>query len=438
MSTKKTLIAIAALVVCIGGPLYFQHQVKTRVNNFKMTVDKLENALPEGLKQEHTQEVGWFSSSGVYTILEARPDSDYSPVGVVSYEIKHGLGDIFSKYYNVSMDMDVNWSNLGNFIIPDTTTPYFKFQGKYFKDGNFEMDGVAQDLVWKSEDAGTEMKTKGNTMRITYDKNSELSVIDHKIEKIYDEAAGEEFNNLRMVYQYNADVDNRNLFSVDYSLDSVKQGYAEFKGVNFHMNLSEKGSYLDSDFRVKVDSVTSVIAGDKDFSFDMEMAINRLDNRFHKKILSLGEQDDVSEKDKVEALKLFHEMIDNGFGVNINKLKIKASEDSLDASVKFNFKKKDEINDTFVKRSSLESNVLFVSPFVTSAINVVPPELRSLMTGKLNEVKVNFLYDAGNVQLNGSKLGEEYGEFITEWLKSWEDQIEELKTMQFSEDDKTV
>lgn len=426
MSTGKVIIAVAVAAVCIGGPLYLHNKVKSKVAGFAQSVDKIATILPKNLKQEHTYESGFFSTTGKY-VLSAKDEESFSEVGVVEYKMDHGLSHLFSSKYPLSMTLNFNWNELPHFDITDASKPYYVLTGSYQTNGSFDLAGEAQDLKVKIEETETEMVVSGNHLDISYDKSKGEAVVKNIIKKISDEQAGEEFNDIVSAYKYTLPEGAKSgYFDVDVSVGSAKQGYADFYGLNMHVNGGEQGDYVNAGFSLKADKITSALAGNKVFSFDMAMSLKDLEAPLYRKLAELGDLDkEISLEQSEELVKLLQDTIDGGFKWNIDRLNVTDTEDQLKSELKFSLAKK-EGNQTFKDRSSLSSNVYLKSPFVSSAINVIPPELRDLMVGKVNEINVDFLYKSGKVVLNGNQLPEEYSEFLNEYLLGLEESLQDI------------
>ena len=74
MSNGKIIIGVAIVAAAIGGPFYVHNQVMKKASGFSQSVDKMAQALPENMKQEHTQKPGFFETTGEYKLFFKRAD----------------------------------------------------------------------------------------------------------------------------------------------------------------------------------------------------------------------------------------------------------------------------------------------------------------------------------------------------------------------------
>lgn len=425
MSTGKVIIAVAVATVCIGGPLYLHNKVKTKVAGFSQSVDKIAKILPENLRQEHIQDSGFFSTTGKYRLL-SKEENELKEVGVIEYKMDHGIAHLFSSQYPLAVTLNFNWSELPHLNIADSTKPYYVLNGGYQTNGSFNLAGMAQDLKVKVEDSETEMVVSGNHIDINYDKSKGETFVKNTIKKILDEQAGDEFNNIVASYKYTLPENAKSgYFDIDVSMDSAKQGYADFSGLNMHINGGEQGDFVNAGFSLKADKITSALAGKKVFSFDMAMSLKDIEAPLYRKLAEITDIDSISLTQKEELSQLFKQTIDGGFKLSVDRLNVTDTEDQLKSEFKFVLSKK-EGEQTFIDRGTVASKVYLKSPFVSSAINIIPPELRDLMVGKVNEINVDFLYNAGKVVLNGNQLPEEYSEFLNNYLLGLEQSIDDM------------
>lgn len=424
MSNGKIIIGVAIVAAAIGGPFYAHNQVMKKAAGFAQSIDKMAQALPENMKQEHTQNPSFFETTGEYKLFVKDGDK-FEQLGNVTYKMEHGFKQIFSSKYPLDVKLNLNWKAMPFLSVTDETKPYYNFVGAYDTNGSFDLDGVAQDLVVNFEENETKMHISGNTMSVVYDKPAGETVIKNNIKKIENKEAGDEFTNYAMVYKYKLpEGQSLGAFNIDFTLENAKQGYANFNGLKFNFSGGEKDGKVDTSVELKADSITSVLAGDKKFTFDMQMSMRDLDADFYRKLSGVTDMEDVSPKQAEELLIALKKMVDGGFVVSVDRLNITDPEDELKSKFVLKIEKKENEEQNFINRGVFTSQIYLKSPFVSSAINIIPMELRGLMVGKVNEITADFKYEKGDVSLNGKPLPPEYAEFINEFLLRLEDGID--------------
>ncbi len=435
MSNGKIIIGVAIVAAAIGGPFYVHNQVMKKASGFSQSVDKMAQALPENMKQEHTQKPGFFETTGEYKLFFKRADG-FEQLGNVTYKMEHGLMQVFSSKYPLDVKLNLNWNMLPFLTVAEQTKPYYTFVGAYDTNGSFNLDGVAQDLDINLQESETKMHISGNTMSVVYDKIAGETTIKNNVKKIENKEAGDEFTNYAMIYKYTLpEGANLGAFNIDFTLENAKQGYANFNGLKFNFSGGEKSGKVDTSVELKADSITSVLAGDKKFTFDMQMSMKELDADFYRQLSNITDLDNVSPKQAQALLIALKKMIDDGFIISVDRLNITEPEDELKSQFVLHIEKKSNEEQNFINRGVFNSKIYLKSPFVSSAINIIPMELRGLMVGKVNEVTADFRYEKGDVSLNGKPLPPEYAEFINEFLltleeslnMSIEEMLEELK-----------
>lgn len=422
--SKKIIIGVAIIAAAVGGPFYVHNQVMKKAAGFAQSVDKMAQALPENMKQEHIQKPGFFETTGEYKLF-VKDGENFEQLGNVTYKMEHGLMQVFSSKYPLDVKLNLNWKTVPFLSVADETKPYYTFVGAYDTDGSFNLDGVAQDLDVNFEENETKMHVSGNTMSVVYNKPAGETVIKNNIKKIENKEAGDEFTNYAMIYKYTLpEGTNLGQFNIDFTLENAKQGYANFNGLKFNFSGGEKDGKVDTSVELKADSITSVLARDKKFTFDMQMSMRDLDADFYRKLSSVTDMDNVSPKQAEELLIALKKMVDGGFIVSIDRLNITDPEDELKSKFVLKIENKANEEQSFVNRGIFTSQIYLKSPFVSSAINIIPMELRGLMVGKVNEITADFKYEKGDVSLNGKPLPQEYAEFINEFLLNLENSID--------------
>lgn len=398
---------VIAGIGIIGGGAYIGYKINDINNKVDILMSKIDEAgkdLPSPFVQTNILEKGMFASKGVYKITGEKEDK--SVEFKITYEIKHGVLDIFKDKYPIIAEADLKTSEGIEKILKNNGKKMLDIHGEYQPNGILELNGISDTIATNHMREIIDISPINialNLNVVSGDTKMSAEIKDVKTKNV-------KMNNVALGFE--ASLNDAFKGKGYVKLGAMKSKLASLEGLSTEYSGKKEKDMYHFDFKSEIKNIS--VLNEEKKSAKIDLSLEMKDNvlrKIYEKHKKSNEEQSMEEKRKDGI-----ELLTNGFKFNINEVSYKDNKNKLLTKGFFAIdeqENKDKIDlenflnykvDISSEGDMNKSVVLLVSSLFADNDEV---DFEALQNTPPTPINQSFSYKKGEMKVNNESMNEE-------------------------------